>query len=217
MGLKLCVLASGSSGNCIYVGSEATGILIDAGLSCRETLRRLEDAGVDASGIRAICLTHEHSDHRSGLATLQRRLGVPLYANRGTADAIEQDGGKDALAWNIFATGSPFPIGDLILEPFSVPHDSYEPVGFTVSAGGARVGIVTDMGVVTGLVRQRLMNCQLVVIEANHDEDMLKGADRPWSLKQRIMGRQGLCRTRRRVNWLPGSPGRICAACSLRT
>jgi len=191
MGLKLCALASGSSGNCIFVGSDSTNILIDAGLSCRETLRRLEEVGVDASTIRAICLTHEHSDHRSGLVALQRKMGVPLYVNTGTLEAIEQDGQCAGLPWNVFATGSAFEIGNLLIEPFSVPHDSYEPVGFVVSADGARAGIVTDMGVATGVVRQRLKDCHMVVIEANHDEDLLKEADRPWSLKQRIRGRQG--------------------------
>lgn len=191
MSLKLCVLASGSSGNCIYVASHSTGILVDAGLSCRETLRRLDEAGLDASSIHAICLTHEHSDHRSGLVALQRKIGVPLYANMGTVDAIEQLGKTSGLSWNVFATGSPFEIGDLCIEPFSVPHDSYEPVGFVVSANAARIGIVTDMGVATGVVRQRLRDCHVLVIEANHDEDLLKDADRPWSLKQRIMSRQG--------------------------
>jgi len=191
MGLKLCVLASGSSGNCIYVASETTHILVDAGLSCRETTRRLAQVGLESSRLQAICLTHEHADHCSGLPVLQRRLDLPLYANTGTIEAVEQDSRLGGLPWNVFATGSPFEIGDLRIEPFSVPHDSYDPVGFAVLSGCVRAGIVTDMGVATGAVRERLRECHLLVIESNHDEDLLKEAERPWSLKQRIMGRQG--------------------------
>ena len=191
MGLRVCVIASGSRGNCIYVASATTSILIDAGLSCRETVRRLDAVGVEAQGLRAICLTHEHSDHRAGLAVLQRRLDIPLYANTGTVEGVERGGGLRGMNWNVFATGSPFEIGDLLLEPFSVPHDSYDPVGFAVSSGGVRIGIVTDMGVPTGVIRERLRNSQVIVVEANHDETLLKDSDRPWTLKQRIMGRQG--------------------------
>jgi phosphoribosyl 1,2-cyclic phosphodiesterase len=191
MALRICVLASGSSGNCIYVASETTHVLVDAGLSCRETLRRLAAVGGDPGALSAICLTHEHADHRSGLAVLHRRLGVPLYGNAGTVEAVARDPRLSGLDWNVFTTGSPFAIGDLLLEPFSVPHDSYDPVGFTVACGDARAGLATDIGIATGAVRERLRACAAVVIESNHDEELLKAADRPWSLKQRIMGRQG--------------------------
>ena len=191
MSLRVCILGSGSSGNCIYVGSDATHILIDAGLSGQETVRRLEAVGVDIDRICGICLTHEHDDHKAALGVLQRRLGVPLYANRGTIEALERDAKLRQVQWTMFTNGSPFEVGDLTVEPFSVPHDSYDPVGFVVSHAGARVGIVTDMGMATELIRARLRGCQVVVVESNHDEQMLKDADRPWSLKQRIAGRQG--------------------------
>jgi phosphoribosyl 1,2-cyclic phosphodiesterase len=191
MALRLCVLASGSSGNCTYVGSESTGILIDAGLSGRETIRRLGEIGVSVESIQAVCVTHEHSDHTSGLAVLQRGGRVVLYANSGTIDGLKARGVGETLPWQVFSTGSPFQVGDLTLEPFSVPHDAYDPVGFVVSCGSERVGVVTDMGTVTGLIRERLRRCQVIVVEANHDERLLKDADRPWRLKQRIFGRQG--------------------------
>lgn len=191
MALKLCVLASGSSGNCTYVGSETTGILIDAGLSGRETARRLGEIGVAMDFIRAICVTHEHSDHTSGLGVLHRNGQVALYANSGTIEGIQARDSGATLAWNVFSTGSPFQVGDLRLEPFSVPHDAYDPVGYVVACGDRRVGIVTDMGMVTGLIRERLRACQAIVVESNHDERMLKDCDRPWRLKQRIYGRQG--------------------------
>lgn len=191
MPLKVLVLASGSSGNAIYVASQQTRILIDAGLSGKEIGRRLEAIGVNVSTLSAVCVTHEHDDHTSALGVLQRRFGIPLYANAGTIQAVGQTDKLSDVKWNMFTTGSAFPVGDLRLEPFSVPHDSYDPVGFVVSSADDRVGIVTDMGMATSLVRERLKNCRVIVIEANHDEKMLKDADRPWSLKQRIAGRQG--------------------------
>jgi phosphoribosyl 1,2-cyclic phosphodiesterase len=191
MSLRVCMLGSSSSGNCTYVASERTRILIDAGLSYRETARRLETIQADVSRVTALCLTHEHSDHTGSLQALHRRVGLALYANSGTIQAVEQGGKTGPLPWNVFTTGMPFRIGDLDVEPFSVPHDSYDPVGFVIGCGAARVGVVTDMGMVTGLIRERLRRCQAVVVESNHDEKLLRDADRPWSLKQRIAGRQG--------------------------
>jgi len=191
MGLRLCVLASGSSGNCIFVGSENTRILIDAGLSGKATAERLSSIDVDPESIEAVCLTHEHDDHKASLAVLHRRFGVALYTNSGTLEALSRNHKLAALPWNIFTTGHSFTIGDLELEPFRVPHDSYDPVGFAISCGDARVGVVTDMGMATELVRQRLQHCGALVLESNHDETMLQNSSRPWSLKQRIAGRQG--------------------------
>lgn len=189
--MQLCVLASGSSGNCIYVRAGATKILIDAGLSGRETERRLDQIGVQPDEIQAICLTHEHSDHVAGLPVLYSRHQMALYANRGTVDALQRDERRSGLAWNVFTTGAPFRIGDLQIEPFAVSHDAYEPVGFILANNGVRVGVVTDIGVSTHLVRERLRGCRMVVLESNHDEEMLSAARRPESLKQRIRGRQG--------------------------
>jgi len=190
MALKLCVLGSGSSGNCTYVATEQTRILVDAGISGKATEKRLHSIGVDISTIDAVCVTHEHDDHRSALSVLSRRHGMALYGNSGTIEAIERRERAD-LPWNIFTTGSPFEIGDLRIEPFSVPHDSYEPVGFAMDCDGARVGIATDIGIATTLVRERLRDCNLIVIESNHDESLLRESARPWALKQRIAGRQG--------------------------
>jgi phosphoribosyl 1,2-cyclic phosphodiesterase len=146
---------------------------------------------VAAESIEAICLTHEHGDHRAAVGILHRKLGAELYSNAGTIDALSNESKFHGLPWNEFLTGHPFEIGDLTLEPFRVPHDSFEPVGFVVSCGDCRVGIATDMGVATSLVQQRLLNCDALVLEANHDEQMLRNSERPWSLKQRIAGRQG--------------------------
>ena len=191
MALRLCVLASGSSGNCIFVGSGNTRILIDAGLSGKATAERLHSIDVAPESIDAICLTHEHDDHKASLGVLHRRFGASLYTNSGTLEALSQNHKLAALPWNVFTTGHRFAIGDLTLEPFRVPHDSYDPVGFAVSCGAARIGVVTDMGMATELVRQRLQRCGALVLESNHDEALLQNSERPWSLKQRIAGRQG--------------------------
>lgn len=191
MGLRVCILGSGSSGNCTLVASDSTAILIDAGLSGRRTLQRLEEAGGRVDALHGICVSHEHQDHTGGLRVLHKRYGVPLYANAGTVDALSRSPEFSALPWNLFSTGHPFEIGDLRIEPFSVPHDAYDPVGFVVEQGASRVGVVTDMGMSTALIQERLRRCNALVVEANHDEQMLQDAPRPWSLKQRIRGRQG--------------------------
>lgn len=191
MSFKICVLGSSSGGNSTFLGSETTRMLVDAGLSAREIARRLEAIGERLESIRAICVTHEHDDHKAALGTLHRRHGIGVYANSGTQSAIEQAAKPPGIAWNVFTNGAAFEIGDLRVEPFSVPHDAYDPVGFVVSCGRLRVGVVTDMGMPTTLIRERLKHCHALVLESNHDEKSLQDARRPWSLKQRIAGRQG--------------------------
>jgi phosphoribosyl 1,2-cyclic phosphodiesterase len=186
MTLKLCVLASGSSGNCTFIGTERTRILIDAGLSARKTAERLADIGERLVDISAICVSHEHGDHIAGIRVLQKTHGIPVYANGGTLEAI--GGGINGAR---FITGAPFSIGDFSIHPFPVPHDAADPVGFIFSAGNRTVGIATDVGMVTNALRERLRKCHAVVIEANHDEVLLHEANRPWRLKQRIRGNQG--------------------------
>lgn len=186
--LRVCVLASGSSGNCIHVESPTTALLVDAGLSARETFRRMAAAGLDPARLRAICISHEHTDHVAGVVQLHKRLGLSLYANGDTARAIPAARG---LPWNLFANGSPFTVGDIEILPFSLPHDAFDPVGFVLACGAARLGIATDLGMPTQIAREHLRGCQLVVLEANHDEMLVRSSFRPWALKQRILGRQG--------------------------
>ena len=186
--LRVCVLASGSSGNCIHVESAGTALLIDAGISARETLRRMAAAGLDPAKLRAICVSHEHTDHVAGIAQLHKQLGVALYANGDTARGVK---GGEGLPWNLFTDGCPFAVGDVEILPFPLPHDAYAPVGFVLARGAARLGIATDLGMPTQLARERLRGCQTLVLEANHDEMLVNSSFRPWSLKQRILGRQG--------------------------
>ncbi len=191
MSLEVCVLASGSSGNSIYVASDKTRILIDAGLSAKQVAVRLDQIGVVPESIAGICVSHEHGDHIAGIRVLQKRHGIPVYANAGTLSGIMRQPKSDEITAKVFQTGSPFEIGDITIEPFSVPHDAYEPVGFRLQTGETSVGIVTDLGMATALVREKLKGCHVIIVESNHDEDLLQEAPRPWPLKQRIRSRQG--------------------------
>jgi phosphoribosyl 1,2-cyclic phosphodiesterase len=191
MSIKLCVLASGSSGNCTFIGTETTRILIDAGLSARKTAARLAEIGEKVEDIDAICVTHEHSDHIAGIRVLQKKHDIRVYANAGTLDGIRAAQKGHEVICSQFTTGCVFEIGDVQLEPFSISHDAYEPVGFVIRSGECMIGMATDIGIVTNLLREKLRACDVVVIEANHDEEMVHAAPRPWSLKQRILSNQG--------------------------
>lgn len=190
--VQVCVLASGSTGNSILIRSAATTLLVDAGISAAALAGRLAGIGIRPEEIRAVCLSHEHDDHVRGLAVLHRRFGWEIYANRGTIEGLQRQARLRELPYRVFSTGSAFAVGDLAVEPFLVPHDAYEPVGFTVTTSrGDRIGIATDIGIPTSLVREGLRGCRVLVVEANHDEQLLMEAPRPWHLKQRIRGRQG--------------------------
>ena len=191
MGLEICVLGSGSSGNSTLIRSQQTTILIDAGFSCTELGRRLGSLDVKLTDVQGVCITHEHSDHVQGITTLQKKFETALYANSATVYGLRRNKKYADCHWTVFTTGSPFGIGDLAIEPFSVPHDAEDPVGFLVSNNGIHVGIITDAGIPTALIRSRLRHCHAIVLEANHDEQMLHDTERPWFLKQRILGRQG--------------------------
>lgn len=186
--MRVCVLGSGSGGNCTWIECGDDAILVDAGLSARRTLRTLDECGLDAGKLRALCITHEHSDHTAGIARLHALLGLPVYANSATARAVKN---VPADCWKCFLTGHPFSIGPFRLFPFALPHDAYEPVGYRIDCAGVSIGIATDLGMPTTLVRGQLAGCRLLVLEANHDEAMLRQAQRPWHLKQRILGNQG--------------------------
>jgi phosphoribosyl 1,2-cyclic phosphodiesterase len=191
MSLEVCVLASGSAGNSIYIASQRTRILIDAGLSAKQVALRLEQIGVVPESINGICVSHEHGDHVAGIRVLQKRHGIPVYANAGTLSGIMRQPKAHEISAKVFQTGSAFEIGDITIEPFSVPHDAYEPVGFRLRTADTCVGVVTDLGMPTALVRDKLRGCKAIIIECNHDEDLLREAPRPWPLKQRIRSRQG--------------------------
>ena len=189
--VRLTILGSGSSGNSAYVETDDARILVDAGFSLRQTRERLAGIGRAPENLTAILITHEHSDHVAGLAGLGDKLGIPVYCNRPTREAIEYQL-ETRLDFRIFSTGSSFEIGDVTVETFTIPHDAQEPVGFLLRTGGGNVGFLTDLGHATRLVLERVRAANVLLLEANHDVRMLQECPRrPWSLKQRILGRHG--------------------------
>ena len=247
--MRMTVLASGSKGNSTLVSSSRTRILVDAGLSCRELLKRMQMANEDPASIDAMLITHEHQDHVQGLAVLARKLGIPVYFTQATHRAwmrwmmphkrityaawlarrqqdLAQAGGSAGAAHEAasvapaaadadlcepelkteeartedpcrlpgveyFAAGQGFFIGDIAITPFTIPHDAADPVGFVFAADGVRMGIATDLGYMPPNVRMALRQCDVLMLESNHDLEMLRDGPYPWSVKQRVMSRVG--------------------------
>lgn len=197
MGVTVSMLASGSRGNCAIVASTCTKILVDAGISCRETFKRMKALGEDPHALSAILITHEHSDHIYGLATLAKRLRIPIFMTGATHQAWaramrDQSGARPQLEkLEKFESGHSFQVGDIAVKPFTIPHDAADPVGFTFRADGIKVGIATDLGYLPASVRDHLRGCDVLVLESNHDVEMLRVGPYPWSVKQRVMSRVG--------------------------
>jgi phosphoribosyl 1,2-cyclic phosphodiesterase len=188
---RLTILGSGSSGNCAYVETDDTRLLIDAGFSLRQIRQRLALIGRTPENLHGILITHEHSDHVQGLAQLSEKLRIPVYCNRPTREAIEFQL-RLQLECRMFTTGSTFEIGDVVVETFSVPHDAQDPVGFLLKTEGGNIGFLTDLGHATKSVLDRVRRANVLVLESNHDIKMLQDCPhRPWSLKQRILSRHG--------------------------
>jgi phosphoribosyl 1,2-cyclic phosphodiesterase len=242
--MRVTVLASGSKGNSTLVASSHTRILVDAGLSCRELLKRLRTAGETPETLDAILITHEHQDHVQGVAVMARKLGIPVYFTEAThrawvrwmtphkrvtyAEWLEQRrleqaqrSGEQARAETLdpenlcgpeaddedpaeilkdpaalpalqfFAAGEKFSIGDIAVTSFTIPHDAADPVGFVFAAEGVRIGIATDLGYMPTNARLALRGCDVLMLESNHDLEMLRDGPYPWSVKQRVMSRVG--------------------------
>jgi phosphoribosyl 1,2-cyclic phosphodiesterase len=235
--MRMTVLASGSNGNSTLVSSSRTRILVDAGLSCRELLKRMQMANEDAAAIDALLITHEHQDHVQGLSVLARKLGVPVYFTHAThrawmrwmmpqkrltyaawlaqrqqdlarqqaaetpvdeeapcadeAPAAKQEDPCSLPGVEYFTAGNRFSIGDIAVMPFTIPHDAADPVGFVFEADGVRMGIATDLGYMPPNVKMALRNCDVLMLESNHDLEMLRDGPYPWSVKQRVMSRVG--------------------------
>jgi phosphoribosyl 1,2-cyclic phosphodiesterase len=188
--LGVCILASGSKGNAIFISSGDTSLLIDAGLSGIEIDRRLRSRGLDPKNLDAILVSHEHSDHIQGVGVLSRRYKLPVYINSKTRrSAVSRLG--DLFDFKKFECGSMFTINDLSIHPFSISHDAQDPCGFTINQNGTKIGIATDLGIATSMVKAHLQGCTLLILEANHDEQMLINGPYPWPIKQRIKSRTG--------------------------
>ncbi len=245
--MRMTVLASGSKGNSTVIASSTTRILVDAGLSCRELMKRMRAAGQDPAALDAILITHEHQDHVQGLAVTARRLGIPVYWTEPThrawvrwltprkrityaewleqrraqaaaavmePDPEEKEAAEEALSegngeneaaqsgaaerdpsWipavEYFQSGNGFRIGDIAVTPFTIPHDAVDPVGFVFEAEGVRVGMATDLGYLPSNLNMHLRGCDILMLESNHDLDMLRDGPYPWAVKQRVMSRVG--------------------------
>jgi phosphoribosyl 1,2-cyclic phosphodiesterase len=183
------VLASSSAGNVTLVATARTRLLVDAGLSRKETFERLAVLGIAPESLTAILVTHEHTDHTSGLGAIARKLDIPVYVSRLTAPAVAW--GDCTPRLELFQAGSTFPVGDFDVDSFTIPHDAVDPVAFSLRAEGIKVSIATDLGYLPESVRVRLAGSDVLLLESNHDLDMLKVGPYPWSVKQRVMGRMG--------------------------
>jgi len=174
-----------------FVATNRTRILVDAGLSCKELERRLAAIGESAAAFDAILITHEHSDHVSGLLRFARKfkMKTPIYVSKLTHPLIDWEGCEPPV--ERFQAGSGWTIGDIQVESFTIPHDAVDPVGFRFSAEGVRIGVATDLGYMPESIKYRLQGCHALLLESNHDIEMLKVGPYPWSVKQRVMGRNG--------------------------
>ena len=190
---SLTILGSGSAGNSALVATDHCKILVDAGLSARQLVLRLEQCSVTPEQLDGVLLTHEHTDHICGLEVLCRKFDVPIYCNALTAEAVRYDSPFERHGnWRIFATGAEFSICDITVQTFPVPHDAVDPLGFVFHAGSGNLGFVTDLGYMTKLIVERLRQVQTLVIETNHDQRLLQNdTHRPWPVKQRIQSRHG--------------------------
>lgn len=190
MPVRVMTLASGSSGNATLVECGSVRVLLDAGISCKALVERLEAAGVRPGSLTCIVLSHEHQDHARGAERFSCQHRVPVVCSWETLEALELSYVHFA-GWQPLEAGRFLDFGPLRLDAFPVPHDAARPVGFVLEAQGVRIGVATDLGHATTLVVERLRGCHLLVLEANHDDDLLRDGPYPWSLKQRVGGRFG--------------------------
>ena len=187
--MRVCLLASGSKGNSLFVESGKTKFLIDAGLSAREILHRLSKIGIESSELNAVFISHEHTDHIRGAGTLARRLGIPVVISYSTHSQSREIFRRNEVIE--FESGCSFTFRDMLIDPFPITHDTEDPVGFVIDGPTGRIGVATDLGIATRLVQEKLKGCRALVLESNHDEDMLLNGPYPWHLKQRIKSRHG--------------------------
>lgn len=187
--MRLCLLASGSKGNCLFVETGDTKLLVDAGLSATEICSRLAAIGVAPSELHGIAVSHEHADHIKGAGTLARKLKIPVLVSYPTHRASAEYFRKTQVIE--FESGYPFAFRNIMIDPFPITHDAVDPVGFLIESGEGKIGVATDLGIATRLVMDKLQTCSALVLECNHDEEMLINGPYPWHLKQRIKSRHG--------------------------
>lgn len=201
--LRIGVLGSGSGGNAVVIESGSDRLLIDAGFSCRELVRRMKRLDFDPATLGGVVLTHEHVDHCRGADRFARKFRLPVYATEGTLAGIglREEVARSAV---MLFSGQPCEVSGFLVEPFLLPHDAREPVGLVIEdSRGRRVGLVADLGCRTSLAWGRLKDLDVLLLETNHDLDMLRNGPYPWSLKQRIAGRHGHLSNRDAADGLP--------------
>ena len=192
--MRLCSIASGSSGNCVYVGSDATHLLLDVGISAKRTEAGLKELGLKMGDIDGIFITHEHADHINGLGVLARKYGVPIYGTKGTIDAISQTrslGEVDNTLFRYIKADEKCTVKDVSVYPIRTSHDAAEPVAYRISYDGRKIAVITDLGCYNDYTVECLKDLDVLYLEANHDVHMLQAGPYPYYLKQRILGEKG--------------------------
>jgi phosphoribosyl 1,2-cyclic phosphodiesterase len=187
--LRICVLGSGSNGNATFVATERVRLLIDAGFSHRRIAQRLAALGERAEDLDAVIITHEHSDHISGLATLAKKTGAVVYLTPPTRNALAWDDSKARV--ESFGAGRTLVLGDIEVDTFTVPHDAVDPIGCCVRWQGVKVGVVTDLGYLPDSVKYHIRGCDLLMLESNYDTEMLRVSPYPFFVRQRVGSRNG--------------------------
>ena len=192
--MRICSIASGSSGNCIYVGSDATHLLVDVGISGKRTEAGLKELDLSMRDIDGVFITHEHADHVAGLGVLGRKYNMPIYATKGTIEAIKRNSSLGEIPEELFmlvSADEKIIIKDLVCNPMKISHDAAEPVAYRISHGKKKVGIITDLGIYDDYTVESLKGMDALLLEANHDVNMLQVGPYPYHLKKRILGERG--------------------------
>ena len=192
--MRICSIASGSSGNCIYVGSDATHLLVDVGISGKRTEAGLKELDLSMRDIDGVFITHEHADHVAGLGVLGRKYNMPVYATKGTIEAIKSNSSLGEIPEELFipvSADEKIIIKDLVCNPMRISHDAAEPVAYRISHGKKKVGIITDLGTYNDYTVESLKGMDALLLEANHDVNMLQVGPYPYYLKKRILGERG--------------------------
>lgn len=187
--VELCALASGSNGNCYYIGNETDAVLVDAGVSAKQILLRMNEAGLDSSKVRAIFVSHEHTDHVSGVRVLSKRLGVPVWFSQGTYAALRET--ERPELYSFFNPGKALKIGSFTIHPFLKNHDAVEPCSFRIEHDDWHIGVFTDIGEACDRLKQHLRKCHALFLETNYDEKMLWEGSYPYILKRRVASSVG--------------------------
>ncbi|MEG0251288.1 MAG: MBL fold metallo-hydrolase [Christensenellaceae bacterium] len=191
MGLEIAPLFSGSKGNCIYIGTQTSKVLIDAGFSCTKIAQELQKVEIDLSEIDGILITHEHSDHTAGIGVISRKYDVPIYVNEPTWQQIEHRVGKIEPKNLRLIEEQDFYIKDLCIQPYAISHDAVCPFGYSIFSQGKKISVMTDLGKVTDKIMQQVADSSIVLLESNHDVEMLKCGPYPYYLKRRILSTHG--------------------------